>query len=116
MKPVRIHPPSALAGAGLLGLVLLATGALRASVPIQEISTLPRGPVRVAGIPDPRDMIVVTDNTPLVVPAGKLFVATGLGMNAEGGQLLTLWVNGESAVILRMELASGVPSIRSLPP
>src|SRR5262245_62784082 len=110
MKPVSIHPLSALAGAGLLGLMLLAAGAQ------SQIQVRPwRGLVRVAGIPDPRQMLVVSEDTPFVVPAQKLFVATGLGMSTEGGPVLSLLIDGIPAVVLRMESSSGFPSIRSLP-
>jgi len=84
MKPVSIHPLSALAGAGLLGLILVASGAAQSPMPLQQLPTGQVGLVRVAGIPDPRLMLVIRDGTPLVVPAGKLLVITGLGATGFG--------------------------------
>jgi len=58
---------------------------------------------------------VVSAGAPLTVPAGKLFVPIALGMNAEGGPILSLDIDGIPAVILHMESSSGLPSIRALP-
>lgn len=78
MKPVWIHPLSALAGDGLLGLILVASGAAQTPSLLQQIPT-GSGTVRVAGIPDPRSMLVIREGTPFVVPQGKILAITGLG-------------------------------------
>lgn len=39
------------------------------------------GPVRIEGHPTPQQMQRVVEGAPFVVPAGKLFVVTGLGSN-----------------------------------
>jgi len=76
MKPVEMHPTSFLAGAALLGVVLVATGALQAT-PIA-----PNKPLEVVGIPDPRDMLVIREGTPYIVPPEKLFVLTAVGFTS----------------------------------
>ncbi len=58
MKPVSIHPFSALAGAGLLGLVILATGAVQTPGLFQKLARWFPGPIEVVGVPDPRHMLV----------------------------------------------------------
>ena len=89
MKPFEVHPLSALAGAALLGLTLVAAGAAQ-DKRVQVDSVEPLGnatqslrivnPIEVIGIPDPRDMLVIKgEDGPYVVPTGKLFVLTGLG-------------------------------------
>lgn len=79
MPPISIHPLSALAGAGLLGLTLLPTGAIQRSAAVQQLPFNPSRLVRVAGIPDPTQMLVIREGTPFVVPQAKLLVVTGLG-------------------------------------
>ena len=79
MKPVSIHPFSALAGAGPLGLVLMATGAVQTPVPIAKLTRPFPGSVQVIGIPDPREMLIIREGTPFLVPPGKILVLTALG-------------------------------------
>jgi hypothetical protein len=89
MKPFPLHPLSALAGAGLLGLGLLAAGAVQ----VQRIPTN-RGPLHAAGVPAPKEMVVIKEGTPLVVPAGKLLAVTCLGGTYDNVQA-TLRVDGQ---------------------
>jgi len=93
MKPVSIHPLSALAGAGLLGLILVASGAAQTRSLFHQIPT-GSGTVRVAGIPDPRDMLVIREGTPFVVPQGKLLVVTALGATANS-VTVNLMIDGQ---------------------
>ena len=44
---------------------------------LTKVSTF-RGPIQVEGIPTPAQMMRVVGGTPFTVPAGKLFVATGV--------------------------------------
>ena len=111
MKPVPIHPLSALAGAGLLTLVLLAAGAVQAPIRVQAFPDC-AGLVRVAGIPDPRDMVVIKEGTPFVVPPGKLLAISGLGGTHDLGANtleVTLRVDGrdEFAASVRLPYGSG---------
>lgn len=76
MKTSSIHPFSALAGAGLLVLVLTATGAMQVPGSVRRIPPCTPGPVRVVGIPDPRTMLIIREGTPFVVPPGKILVVT----------------------------------------
>jgi len=116
MKPVSIHPLSALAGAGLLGLILMASGAAQTPVPLQQIATGQTGLIRVAGIPDPRQMLVIREGTPFVVPAGKLLVITGLG-GTGSGVVAGLRVDGVNQFAASGNLESGnALSIRAVPP
>ena len=96
MKPLELHPISALAGAAALGLTLIAAGAVQVHPDkrVQVGPVAPLGsstlslrivnPIEVVGIPDPRDMIVIDEAIPYVVPTGKLFVLTGLGSTKTG--------------------------------
>ena len=96
MKPLELHPLSALAGAAALGLTLVAAGAVqvRPDKRVQVGSVEPLGnstqslrivnPIEVVGIPDARDMLVIEEGMPYVVPGGKLFVLTGLGATVPG--------------------------------
>jgi hypothetical protein len=114
MKSVSIHPFSALAGAGLLGLALIASGAVQVPGNVQPI-LLSNGMVRVAGIPTPQQMMRVHEGQPFTVPPGKLFVVTGLGQ----AQLITgyaanLRFNGQ--IILTYNFSSGLSPFGDIPP
>lgn len=120
MKPISIHPLSTLAGAGLLGLVLLASGAVHQGVAVQQLPFGPSRPVRLAGIPDPTQMLLIREGTPFVVPQGKILVLTGLGgSNHLGANTLevTLRVDGldEVAASIRMPYGQGT-TIADAPP
>lgn len=85
MKPITIHPLSALAGVAGLVLVALATSAAQVSSPAQFLASN-GGPlsVRVLGVPTAQQMVRIRGGTPFVVPQGKLLVLTGLGMGSTG--------------------------------
>jgi len=106
MKSVSIHPFSALAGAGLLGLALLASGAVQVPGSAQPIM-FSNGLVRVAGIPDPRQMVVIKEGAPFIVPAGKILVVTALGA-LTNGIVVDLLVDGqkEAEVVANMPTAN----------
>ena len=72
MKPVSIHPLSAFAGAGLLGFVLLAASAVQAPIHVQPFPDCTQGLVRVAGIPDPRQMVVIRSSWNQEMPTADL--------------------------------------------
>lgn len=95
MKPVSIHPLSALAGAGLLAIMLLAAGAVQVSGGVQQIPTCPPGPVHVVGIADPNDIVLLREEDgPYTVPAGKVLVVTGLGVEGPSNEPAELTVDG----------------------
>jgi hypothetical protein len=50
------------------------------------LATTSPGVVRIAGIPDPRDMVVVRSGIPFEVPPGKALAITALGGSATGMQ------------------------------
>jgi hypothetical protein len=76
--------------------------------------------------PSPRDMVQIRDGTPYVVPAGRLFVLTGLGTNTnagyQGGSFATLSLNGQQEVVGQASSdggsygAIGIGSIASVSP
>jgi len=83
MKPVSPSirsPLSALAGAGMLSLVLVAAGAVQDRIQVRQFPGCGQGLVRVAGIPTPQQMMRVEEGRPFVVPEGKLFVVIGLDL------------------------------------
>jgi len=90
MKASEIHTRSALIGASLLAVTLLATGAVQVPLRVQQLPVAPCGLVQVLGIPDPRNMIVIQEGAPFVVPPGRVFVPTALGavINGLSTQLL----------------------------
>jgi len=92
---MKIQPPSALAGAGLLALTLVAASAVQHPRPVPEEPVDVADDVRVAGIPDPRHQIVIREEDgPRKVPAGKLFVLTALGATTHG-RVAKLYVNDD---------------------
>ena len=116
MKTVSIHPFSALAGAGLLGFVLMAAAAMQVPGSVQRFPVRPAREFRIAGIPDPRQMVVIKEGTPFVVPAGKILAVTGLGGAAQGA-VVTVWVDGTREVQAWAELSYGnAVTVREVPP
>ena len=88
---------SALAGAAALGLTLVAGGCTT---------------IEVAGIPDPRNMIVIEEGTPYVVPPGKRFIVTALGVTGSTGLGAILYVDGAWVLFA----GGGEVSIAPVPP
>lgn len=54
----------------------------RITVPMGQAHGATISPQRIAGIPAPEDMLTLVEGTPFVVPAGKVFVVTGLSRRA----------------------------------
>jgi len=110
MRPIQIHPGSALFGAGLLAVVLVATGAqhtltnpkpqtLKWPTEVMEV-------MRIEGIPAARDMVVIR------------FVLTGLGGAGSLPSWATLEINGSAEANVRNSLSSGPfsePSVTVVP-
>src|SRR5262245_26694861 len=98
---------SAALGAVLLLLVgLLVGGLLPRAVRAQQALEFPPRSVRVVGIYDPHDAVILrAEDGPFTVPVGKLFILTGLGeQGATPGtvryfQHVTLYSNGEAVVM-----------------
>jgi len=67
-RSFTVHPASLALGLVIAGVAFLAMG--QATVPM---------PLRVEYVPHPRDMVQIWEGTPYTVPAGKLFVLTGIG-------------------------------------
>ena len=86
MKPLVLYPMSALAGAGVLALVLLGTGIAAPQVSTQALHTTQRMFIEnvqdINSWPNPRDMVVIRQGTPYIVPPGRLLVVTALGANS----------------------------------
>ena len=81
---VHIHPPSMALGAFVIVLLQSLVSwhqftLAKETVNTAESTTSPPTSVRVEGMPLPHQLIVVKEGEPLVVPAGKTFVLTGLG-------------------------------------
>ncbi len=90
---LQMHPFSALAGAAMLGLVLIAASV----APAQGHRT------RVIGIPDPRDIIVIEEGTPYLVPAGHSFVVTALGTLPSGNALFAAILSVDGTPTLQFD-------------
>jgi hypothetical protein len=114
MKPVLIHPFSALAGAGLLGLVILAAGAVQTPIRVHPNCT---GSGQVAGIPTPQQMMRVREGETFTVPAAKIFVVTGLGSILEHDNSVVLFLDGENWLVTHPRVYDqDVTTIRPVPP
>ena len=101
---IVIAPMSALAGAGLLGLTLVAAGATQGHGPARVRIV---HPVDVVGIPDPRDIIVIDEGTPYVVPVGKLFVVTAFGRTRFGNTASRLLLV-DGVVVLEVDIRGNI--------
>jgi|SRR6266850_3268732 len=97
-RTFSLHPASLVLGLVFGVLVLL------------SMSQVP--PLNARGIivhygPDPRDMVQIKQGTPYIVPAGKIFVLTGLGgRDATLGSNYSLLVNGQVEVTTTVGNAS----------
>ncbi|GJM22523.1 MAG: hypothetical protein DHS20C15_24380 [Planctomycetota bacterium] len=86
------------------------------------------GHATIAGIPAPSQMHRVVEGSPFTVPAGKLFVVTGLGstgytLQATSSKRVQAFVNGTPALAALMtdwagggSYAGGGPAIPAVPP
>jgi len=115
---LRIHVPSALVGAGVLGLIMIATGAQHVLTdpspktlkwPVEEAITI-------RGIPGPEDHIAVLDEgiipaegslTAFAVPSGKWLVITHGWVNKTDSELRKLWEGSDGmAITVKASLAT----------
>jgi len=95
--------------------VLIAAGAVQVPGRAVAIPTLAVGPVYVAGIPTPQQMMMVVEGQPFTIPAGKLFVVTGLGL----ANLVTGFganLRFDDKVILTYPWSSSTPPFGDIPP
>lgn len=99
MTTIQLHPRSLVLG---LAIGACALFAMAQSAP-QYAST-----VRVQYMPHPRDMVQIEEGVPYVVPAGKVFVLTGLGSATNASGVVGLAANGTIEVEVKPEVgASG---------
>lgn len=85
MTTIQLHPRSLLVSLALGGVVLFSMA--QSAAPTYAT-------VRMQYMPHPRDMVQIEEGTPYTVPAGKLFVLTGLGSKYGMGGFVTLLVDG----------------------
>ena len=89
-RSLELHTYSLVLGIAFSALVLLSMS----QVPVLNART-----INVQYMPDPRDCVQIHGGTPYVVPAGKLFVLTGVGnpsgLYNTGGMV---WINGSPEV------------------
>jgi hypothetical protein len=113
---MKIHSLSALAGAGALGLVMLVAGAMQVPRSPAADTALGAGPIQVAGIPDPRQMLVIREGTPYVVPQGKVLAVTALGALING-IVVALSIDGQTEMTSVANMPSACPgTINPIPP
>lgn len=107
MRPIRLHLPSVAIGVAAVALVLVSMGQ---AVP-------PVGPPRIEYGPNPHDYIQIKEGTPYTVPAGRLFVLTGLGVYQAGPVNVNLSVDGVTEVsVSNTSNGASVCSIADVPP
>lgn len=91
-------------------------GVVAVSIILVSMSQAPVGSSNAPRIeygPHPRDMVQIRQGTPYLVPAGQVFVLTGLGgVQPTQAQLGTLRVNGQVELGY---LADHSPSVASVP-
>lgn len=94
---IRIQPFSALAGACLLALCFVATGAF---APQGTASARDVNAVEHINEPLPSDYLLIYEGTQHTVPLGKIYVATGMGRTQDCGTstYLSLFVNNAPAL------------------
>ena len=113
---MKIHSFSALAGAGALGLLMMVAGAMQVPRSLAADTVLGPGPIQVAGIPDPRQMLVIREGTPYVVPPGKVLAITALGALLNG-IVVTLSVDGQQEITSVANMPTAGPgTINPVPP
>ena len=78
MKPITVHPMSALAGAGVLALVLLGTG-IAAPQGGRQRTAYEDGRRTTIETFRPQSFLVIRQGTPYTVPDGKHLIVTALG-------------------------------------
>ena len=79
--------------------ISILVGALLAAVVFLSMAQTTVGtPARVEYLAHPRDMVQIQEGTPYVVPAGKLFALTSLGVTTQG-PTCHLHVNGQAEVV-----------------
>ena len=93
---MKLHLPSVLVALAIAALVVITSS----QSAVRPTLAFPVG-AQVEYRPHPRDMVQIKEGTTYTVPAGKLFVLTGLGSrNLIGGTFtqITLMVNGAHEV------------------
>jgi len=129
MKPITIHPGSALAGAAIVLLVSVLTAQ-------QVVSRLVHvrivDPIVAAPSPHPRDFVRVEEGTPFTVSLDRILVGTGLrhvsvvALNTIGNpelRAITVQFNGQDVLTVHTkwhlwssQTASGDGGERDIPP
>ncbi len=113
MKNFSLHTPSALAGAVILGLVLLAMGIAQSSSFDARVSM--KGPVQVIGQPAARDIVTIVEGVPYTVPAGRMIVITAYGTSTGINEAFNVLVDGSQAMWADVGTQGEKSSYRSIP-
>ncbi|MCH2107571.1 MAG: hypothetical protein MK291_13130, partial [Planctomycetes bacterium] len=90
---IRIQPFSALAGACLLALCFIATGAFapQGSASARDVSA-----TEIVGTFNPRTAVRITDTAAYTVPLGKILVVTAMGNGVRYSDYSKMYVDGVS--------------------
>lgn len=90
-RMLRVHPRSVVVGSGIATLLFVCLS--QTSAP-----TFPTARVEVG--PHPRDMVQIVGTAPYTVPAGKILTLTAIGADVPFPGNLTLFINGQPALML----------------
>lgn len=102
---MRLHFPSIAIGVVAVSMILISMS--QAPIPV--------GQPRIEYGPHPRDMVQIKQGSPYVVPAGRLFVLTGIG-NADGLGHSSLSVDGVTQLTHYTSCSNGGgPTVGSVP-
>ena len=109
MKNIQItlQPLSLLVGAGLLGIMLITTGAF---TPQGTASARDVSATEIVGTFNPRTVVRIVEGSPYTVPAGKLLVLTAIFCPIYNSDRLNLNINGTP------ELTWSVSTPKTIPP
>jgi len=112
MKNIQItlQPLSLIVGAGLLGIMLITTGAF---TPQGTASARDVSATEIVGAFNPRTVVRITEGTTYTVPVGKAFVLTAVsqqGYLGSGEVWVEIKVNGSTELYARVNEPYAVPT------
>lgn len=118
---MSIHKPSLVLGASFTAACVVALSAVQATATVSTPAAQPAiaaaaKHVTIAGIPPASQWRTIVELTPLTVPAGGIFVVTGVGGNQAGALNVPVLIDGVQVLEVRLVDASSGRSFVAVPP
>ena len=105
-------------GAAVATAVLLSNQVMQGGAVAADLGEIDRvaivNPVKIQGVPTADQMVRIPEGSPFVVPAGKAFVATGLGRSTGSGTLV--WIRIDGLPVWFGSITSNAETTHSVPP